>query len=104
VTDYVTAAEVQASVGLDPAPVDADVVTATSAANAWASALPHAPLDPADPRFHAGVKLLAMRYYKRKFSPEGVGLFGEVALYAARRDPDVDQLLRLGAWAPGRVG
>lgn len=106
-TVYTTAVEVRESVGLEPADPDPNVATAVDAANAWASALPHAPADDVDPRwpeFVLGVRLLAARWYKRRFTPEGVGAVGDVPLYAPRRDPDVDQLLRVGPYAPPRVG
>jgi hypothetical protein len=104
---YVAAATVRASVGLEPADPDPRVQTATDAANSWASMLPHAPADDSAalwPSFVLGVELLATRWYKRKFTPEGVGSVGDVPLYVPRRDPDVDQLLRVGPYAPPRVG
>jgi hypothetical protein len=104
VTAYTTDAAVREAAGLPVGDPDPGIPRAVAAANAFASKLPHAPADANDPEFVEGVLLLAVRYYKRKYSPEGVGTFGEVALYAPRRDPDVDQLLRLGAWSPPRVG
>jgi hypothetical protein len=98
---------VRAQVGLDPLPADPDdrVDAAVAATNAWASRLPHAPADPADAEFVLGCTILAARWYKRKATPEGVGTFGaDVAVYVPRRDGDVDALLRVGVYAPPRVG
>lgn len=101
-TDYTDAATVRLFVGLEADDPDPDVEPAVAAANAFASALDHAPVDAGDPSFALGCKLLAARWYKRKFTPEGVGTFGsDIALYIRRTDPDVATLLRLGYPAVG---
>jgi len=52
-----------------------------------------------------GATLLAARMYRRKDSPAGFQLQGmEGAVYVSRNDPDIAQLLGLGAFAPPRVG
>lgn len=52
-----------------------------------------------------GATLLAARFYRRKDSPAGFQMQGmEAAVYVSRNDPDVAQLLGLGAFAPPRVG
>jgi hypothetical protein len=107
VTEYTTDVAVRVSVGLEPADPDPNIADAVLSANAWASNLPHAPADDTDPHwpeFVLGVKYLAARWYKRRFTPEGVGSAGDVPLYVPRRDPDIDQLLRVGPYAPPRVG
>lgn len=53
----------------------------------------------------AGANMLAVRIYNRRNSPAGVQSFGaEGAAYVSRNDPDVAQLLQLGAYTPPRVG
>lgn len=52
-----------------------------------------------------GANMLVARLYQRRNSPLGyeqVG--GDLAVYVTRNDPDLAQLLQLGAWAPPRVG
>jgi hypothetical protein len=45
------------------------------------------------------------RFYRRKDSPAGFQLQGmEGAVYVSRNDPDIAQLLGIGAFAPPRVG
>ena len=52
-----------------------------------------------------GATLLAARFYRRKDSPAGFQMQGmEAAVYVSRNDPDIAQLLGLGAFAPPRVG
>jgi hypothetical protein len=53
----------------------------------------------------AGANLLAIRLFSRRNSPAGVAVFGaEGAAYVSRNDPDVAQLLQLGAYTQPRVG
>lgn len=53
----------------------------------------------------AGANLLAIRLVSRRNSPSGVAVFGaEGAAYVSRNDPDVAQLLQLGAYMQPRVG
>lgn len=52
-----------------------------------------------------GADLLAARMYRRRESPAGFQMQGmEAAVYVSRNDPDVAQLLGLGAYAVLRVG
>lgn len=53
-----------------------------------------------------GAVMLAARLVRRRNSPQGVAAFTEVggAAYVSRMDPDVAQLLRLGAYAAPQVG
>lgn len=70
--------------------------------------LPHAPRN-ADGTWsartvHAAI-MLAGRLYRRRNSPGGVEALAEGgATYVSRWDPDVAQLLRIGSYAPPRVG
>ncbi|VXC21224.1 hypothetical protein [Aeromicrobium sp. 9AM] len=54
-------------------------------------------------RIVQGATLLAARVFSRRNSPEGVAAFSaDGAIYVQRNDPDVAQLLKLGAHAtPG---
>lgn len=52
-----------------------------------------------------GAVLLTSRLWRRRQSPAGVEAFGDMgAVYVARTDPDVAQLLGLGRWQPPAVG
>jgi hypothetical protein len=52
-----------------------------------------------------GATMLAGRLWRRRNSPAGVESFaGDAAVYVSRNDPDVAQLLGLGAYAPPAVG
>jgi hypothetical protein len=49
--------------------------------------------------------MLAGRLWRRRNSPAGVESFaGDAAVYVSRNDPDVAQLLGLGAYTPPAVG
>lgn len=51
-----------------------------------------------------GAVMLCVRLDARRNSPEGVAEFGsEGPVYVQRNDPDVAQLLHLGAWARPKV-
>jgi hypothetical protein len=57
------------------------------------------------PKHVLGAEMLAVRLYRRRNSPEGVATFtAEGAVYVQRNDPDIGQLLELGAWARPVVG
>jgi hypothetical protein len=96
----------------DTAPADPrllDVIDAVDAVNALCAGRLSA--DPVTgewaPNHRYGARLLAARLYRRKDSPAGVlpfGQFGEGAAYVQRNDPDVAQLLGLGAYAKPAVG
>lgn len=52
-----------------------------------------------------GATMLCTRLWRRKDSPSGVEAFTDQgAVYVSRNDPDVAQLLKLGTYAPPRVG
>lgn len=53
-----------------------------------------------------GAVMLAARLVRRRNSPQGIAAFTEAggAAYVSRIDPDVAQLLRLGAYAAPQVG
>ncbi|GAA2118592.1 hypothetical protein [Streptomyces synnematoformans] len=52
----------------------------------------------------AGI-MLGARLYARRNSPTGVATFNDLgAQYVSRWDPDIERLLRIGAWEPPRVG
>lgn len=52
-----------------------------------------------------GADMLAARVFKRRNSPDGVqAMTDEGASYVSRSDPDVAQLLRIGAYAKPSVG
>jgi hypothetical protein len=48
--------------------------------------------------------MLAARYVRRRATPSGVESTADGAVYLPRRDGDVDQLLRIGAYAMPSVG
>jgi hypothetical protein len=95
-----------AAIDLVTAAVNSVIRTGKAAEDA---ALPAAPTEeepgewPA--RISYGATLLGARWFRRKNSPAGVEAFGELgALYVMRNDPDIAQLLRLGAFAVPGVG
>lgn len=52
-----------------------------------------------------GATMLGARLWARRRSPEGVAAFSaEGPLYVQRNDPDIAQLLELGAWSRPLVG
>lgn len=52
-----------------------------------------------------GAVMLAARVYRRRNSPSGVESFGELGpLYVQRNDPDIAQLLGMGAYTRPKVG
>lgn len=95
---------------------DDEVDLRVAAANAWVRGLPvcdRADTDPA-PVDWSGVELsgivlganqLAARLYRRKDSPEGVSVVGATSpVYVLRDDPDIAQLLQVGAYEKPAVG
>jgi hypothetical protein len=81
-----------------------DVVAATNAVVRRWLPVPTDGVWPAD--VELGTRMLAGRLYSRRLSPQGVleGLSAEGGVYVRRNDPDVALLLRLGDYAPPRVG
>jgi hypothetical protein len=56
-------------------------------------------------RIVAGSTMLAARLVRRRNSPSGVEVFAsEGTAYVSRNDPDIGQLLGLGAHSPPTVG
>lgn len=52
-----------------------------------------------------GATMLAARLYRRRNTPDGVTAFSDAGpVYVQRNDPDVAQLLNLGAYAKPAVG
>lgn len=51
-----------------------------------------------------GAVMLAARMYRRRNTPGGVESFTDAVIYVPRRDGDVDQLLRIGAYQMPGVG
>jgi hypothetical protein len=51
-----------------------------------------------------GAVMLAARMYRRRNTPGGVESFTDTVIYVPRRDSDVDQLLRVGAYQMPGVG
>lgn len=54
--------------------------------------------------FVLGAVMLAGRVHLRRNSPAGVASFGESAVYVSRNDPEVAQLLEIGAYERPAVG
>ncbi|MCF2529371.1 hypothetical protein [Yinghuangia soli] len=58
---------------------------------------------PADVR--TAFMMQAQRLFARRSSPTGVTGYTDAGpSYVARWDPDVERLLQIGSWAPGRIG
>lgn len=52
-----------------------------------------------------GANMLVARLFRRKNSPAGVESFGSNgAVYVMRTDPDIAQMLKLGAWSGPQLG
>jgi hypothetical protein len=97
-------------------PADVDLLAQVCAAvNVWVARLPYvrgasvqadpdlpAVVWPADA--YQGAVMLAARMYRRRNTPSGVEAMTDLVVYLPRRDSDVDQLLRIGAYARVQVG
>lgn len=86
---------------------DRDLLDAvTAAVNAWVAALPHwsTVTDPWPPDLTQGAVMLAARLYRRRNTPAGIESMPDGAVYLPQRDGDVDPLLKIGRYAPPRVG
>ncbi|MDE9365475.1 hypothetical protein PZ938_07645 [Luteipulveratus sp. YIM 133132] len=56
-------------------------------------------------RARLGATMLTARLIRRRNSTAGVEAFSEAgAVYVTRNDPDIAQMLRLGPYAPPRIG
>lgn len=52
-----------------------------------------------DAETYQGAVMYAAREYRRRNSPAGIELMGEVSSFVARFDPDIDRALQTGAYA-----
>lgn len=52
-----------------------------------------------DAETYQGAVMYAAREYRRRNSPAGIELFGDVTSFVARFDPDIDRALQTGAYA-----
>jgi hypothetical protein len=76
---------------------------------AWVYGLPYvAALDPAldwPADVRQGAVQLAARWFRRRLSPSGIDAITDAgAVYVARSDPEISQLLHLDSWAFPAVG
>lgn len=96
-------------------PADQDVIDVVNAVNAFVNTgCPDAPRvrddsgQPTDewaPDTDLAALMLAARLVRRRNSPSGTEAFADGgAVYVSRQDPDVAQLLRLGPYAPPKIG
>src|SRR5882757_9229285 len=110
----ISSAEVWAEMGV-PAPVDGtadadNMASVVAAINAQNPALCPAVRESDDPTLWddavtRGAIMLGARLFARRNSPTGVAAFSDAGpAYVARWDPDVERLLRIGMYAPPRVG
>jgi hypothetical protein len=67
-------------------------------------AIPATETDPAsyapDAEAYNGAVMYAAREFRRRNSPAGVEVFGEVTSFVTRYDTDIERALHTGAWAP----
>ena len=52
-----------------------------------------------DAETYGGAVMYAAREYRRRNSPAGIELFGDITSFVARFDPDIDRALQTGAYA-----
>jgi hypothetical protein len=109
--DPITPAAVKAwlKIPADDVTDDAILQSICDAVMVWVVQLPYvAGLDPvADwpPDVRQGAVQLAARWYRRRLSPSGIDAITDAgAVYVARSDPEISQLLHLDSWAYPRVG
>jgi hypothetical protein len=107
----ITPADVKAWLKIDAGDTadDAILQAICDAVMAWVSALPYvAGLDPEldwPPDVRQGAVQLAARWFRRRLSPSGIDAITDAgAVYVARADPEISQLLHLDRWAHPRVG
>lgn len=110
-TDPVEDSQVKAWLSITDDRLDAVVASCTAAANDLVLDLPIAKDVDQDTatewpdRLVTGGTMLAARLVRRRNSPSGVeALTDQGAAYVSRNDPDIAQLLKIGAYAPPRVG
>lgn len=67
-------------------------------------AIPATESDPAsyapDAEAYNGAVMYAAREFRRRNSPGGIEVFGEVTSFVTRYDTDIERALHTGAWAP----
>ena len=96
---------VQRFLGLGTAGVDTESVEmAVDAANAFVARYKDRPADGWTHDTKLGATMLAAQLYRRRNTPGGVEQFGETGMYVRAVDADVERLLRVGRYAPPRVG
>lgn len=107
----ITPADVKAWLKIDADDTDDDAILTgiCEAVMWWVAALPYvAGLDPEmdwPPDVHQGAVQLAARWYRRRLSPSGIDAITDAgAVYVARSDPEISQLLHLDNHAFPRVG
>lgn len=52
-----------------------------------------------DDETYQGARMYAAREYRRRNSPAGIEVFGDVTSFVVRFDPDIDRALQTGAYA-----
>lgn len=52
-----------------------------------------------DAETYRGAVMYAAREYRRRNSPAGIEVFGDVASFVTRYDTDIERALRTGSWA-----
>jgi hypothetical protein len=57
-----------------------------------------------DAETYQGAVMYAAREYRRRNSPAGIELFGDVTSFVSRYDPDIERALQTGAFARPIVG
>ncbi len=85
--------------GVDAGTLDPAVAAVNAQLTAWKG-------DPAAWPEHivTGAVMLAARVYRRRNSVAGVETFGDMTAYVMRNDPEVGQLLEIGAFERPHVG
>jgi hypothetical protein len=99
----ITAADVAKHLG-SPHP-DANLDSVVDAVVAMVEGWKATPVEQWPEQWRLGTIMLIARIDRRRNSPAGVDTVTELGpVYVARKDPDVAQLLQLGAWAVPEVG
>lgn len=109
----VTPATVAAYLRLPSPSADDDLLAAVCAAvNGWVGRLPWVQAEAAaatppgtwPATAEQGAVMLAARLFRRRNTPSGVEAMSDAVVYMPRRDSDVDQLLRVGAYQMPSIG
>lgn len=101
--------DIKALLGLDDDAADAQVDDVAAAVNTLVRSWPVAQAAVGSDSWPADIELgagkLGARLWRRRNSPAGVAsVSAGVAVYEARSDPDIAQLLKLGPYRPPQVG